>query len=240
MGPEIRRAMILAAGQGTRMRPLTLTKPKPLVEVNGRTLLDQCIDRLKAAGVTEILVNARYLAEQIVAHCAARRDVKLTIQDERDVELDTGGALVRARPFFQDRPFITFNADSLWVEGMGSNLKRLMAVWDDARMDCLMLLAPTWNTIGEVGKGDFYMDGLGRLSRRETHRVTPFIWPGVQIVHPRFLDGAPAGKFSTNVLWDRAIEAGRLFGIRLDGRWMHIGTPDAIGEAEEYLRQLGR
>jgi MurNAc alpha-1-phosphate uridylyltransferase len=240
MAVEIKKAMILAAGQGTRMRPLTLTRPKPLVEVMGRTLLDHCIDRLKASGVSDILVNVRYLADRIVAHCAARKDVRLTIQDERDAELDTGGALVRARNFFEEKPFIAFNSDSLWVEGMGSNLKRLMQNWDGARMDCLMLLAPTWNTIGEVGKGDFMMDGLGRLRRREVHRVTPFIWPGVQIVHPRMLDGAPGGKFSTNVLWDRAIEAGRLFGIRLDGRWMHIGTPDAIGEAEEYLRQLGR
>jgi N-acetyl-alpha-D-muramate 1-phosphate uridylyltransferase len=240
MGVEIRKAMILAAGQGTRMQPLTLKRPKPLVEVNGRTLLDQCIDRLKAAGVTEILVNARYLADQIIAHCTARKDVRITIQDERDAELDTGGALVRARPFFEDRPAITFNADSIWVEGMGSNLRRLMAFWDDETMDCLMLLAPTWNTIGEVGKGDFHMDSAGRLRRREIQRVTPFVWPGVQIIHPRFLDGAPAGKFSTNLLWDRAIEVGRLFGIRLDGRWMHIGTPDAIDEAEDYLRQLGR
>jgi MurNAc alpha-1-phosphate uridylyltransferase len=240
MGVKIRKAMILAAGQGTRMRPLTLTKPKPLVEVAGRTLLDHCIDRLKAAGVTDIVVNARYLGDQIVAHCEKRKDVRLTVQDERDAELDTGGALVRARPFFGEQPFIAFNADSIWVEGMGSNLNRLMSFWDDGKMDCLMLLAPTWNTIGEVGRGDFNMDGVGRLRRREIQRVTPFVWPGVQIVHPRFLDGAPAGKFSTNLLWDRAIEAGRLFGVRLDGRWMHIGTPDAIGEAEEYLRQLGR
>ena len=240
MGPEIRRAMILAAGQGLRMRPLTATRPKPLVEVMGRALLDHCIDRLAAAGVTDILVNARYLAEQIIAHCARRTDVKITIQDERDAELDSGGALVRARPFFQEQPDITFNADSIWVEGMGSNLNRLKAAWDDGKMDCLMLLAPTWNTIGEVGKGDFHMDGVGRLRRREMHRVTPFIWPGVQIIHPRLLDGAPAGKFSTNLLWDQAIEAGRLYGIRLDGRWMHIGTPDAVGEAEDFLRQLGR
>lgn len=240
MAVEIRKAMILAAGQGVRMRPLTLTRPKPLVEVMGRALLDHCIDRLKAAGVSEILVNARYLADQIISHCAMRKDVKITIQDERDAELDTGGALVRARPFFDEKPVMTFNADSLWVEGMGSNLNRLMAFWDDASMDCLMLLAPTWNTIGEVGKGDFHMDGIGRLRRREMHRVTPFIWPGVQIIHPRLLDGAPDSKFSTNILWDRAIEAGRLFGLRLDGRWMHIGTPEAVGEAEDYLRQLGR
>jgi MurNAc alpha-1-phosphate uridylyltransferase len=240
MGVGIKKAMILAAGQGTRMRPLTLAKPKPLIEVAGRTLLDHCIDRLKAVGVTEILVNARYLADQIIAHCERRRDVRIQIQDERDAELDTGGALVRARPFFEECPVITFNSDSVWVEGMGSNLKRLMAFWDDAKMDCLMLLAPTWNTIGEVGKGDFHMDGLGRLRRREIQRVSPFIWPGVQIIHPRLLDGAPAGKFSTNLLWDRAIEVERLYGLRLDGRWMHIGTPDAIEEAEEYLRQLGR
>lgn len=240
MGVEIRKAMILAAGQGVRMRPLTLTRPKPLVEVNGRALLDHCIDRLRAEGIAEILVNVRYLADQIVDHCARRKDVQITIQDERGVELDTGGALVRARPFFDEKPVLAINSDSIWVEGMGSNLKRLMGFWDDARMDCLMLLAPTWNTIGEVGKGDFNMDGVGRLTRREIHRVTPFIWPGVQMFHPRFLDGAPTGGFSTNVLWDRSIEAGRLFGVRLDGRWMHIGTPDAIGDAEEYLRQLGR
>jgi MurNAc alpha-1-phosphate uridylyltransferase len=240
MSVEIKRAMILAAGQGVRMRPLTLTRPKPLVQVMGRALLDHCIDRLAAAGIKEILINARYLSEQIVAHAKTRDDVTITIQDETDAELDTGGALVRARPFFQERPVITVNSDSLWIEGMGSNLKRLMAAWDDARMDCLLLLAPTWNAIGEIGAGDFKMDALGRVTRREKGRMTPFIWPGVQIIHPRFLDGAPQGKFSTNLLWDRAIESGRLHGVRLDGRWMHIGTPDAVGEAENYLRQLGR
>jgi MurNAc alpha-1-phosphate uridylyltransferase len=115
-----------------------------------------------------------------------------------------------------------------------------MNAWDDARMDCLLLLAPTWNAIGEVGSGDFTMDSLGRVARRERGRMTPFIWPGVQLFHPRFLDGAPNGKFSTNVLWDQAIERGKLYGVRLDGRWMHIGTPDAVGEAEDFLRQLGR
>jgi N-acetyl-alpha-D-muramate 1-phosphate uridylyltransferase len=240
MGVEIQRAMILAAGQGVRMRPLTLTRPKPLVHVAGRALIDYCLDKLVAAGITEVLINARYLAEQIKAHAKTRDDVKITIQDETDAELDTGGALVRARPFFQERPVISFNSDSLWVEGMGSNLNRLMTAWDEERMDCLLLLAPTWNTIGEVGSGDFTMDALGRVARRERRKVTPFIWPGVQLFHPRFLDGAPDGKFSTNILWDRAIEKGRLYGVRLDGRWMHIGTPEAVGEAEQYLRQLGR
>lgn len=240
MGVEIKRAMILAAGQGVRMRPLTLTRPKPLVELSGRALLDHGIDRLKAAGVTDILVNVRYLAEQIVAHCKARKDVKIMIQDESDAELDTGGALIRARPFFQEQPFLAINSDSVWIEGMGSNLTRLLRAWNGEAMDCLMLLAPTWNTIGEVGRGDFMMDALGRVTRREPQRVTPFVWPGVQIVHPRMLDNPPAAKFSTNFLWDRAIEAGRLHAIRLDGRWMHIGTPDALVEAERYLIQLAR
>jgi MurNAc alpha-1-phosphate uridylyltransferase len=238
MGAEAKRGIILAAGLGMRMRPLTLNRPKPLIELGGRPMIDHCIDRLKAAGISEIVVNVHYLAEQVIAHCAGRKDVTLQIQDERDAILDTGGALVRARPFFQERPFVAFNSDSIWVEGMGSNMRRLMAAWDEAAMDCLMLLAPCWNTIGEVRRGDFVMDAFGRLTWPEPKRVAPFMFPGVQIMHPRLLDGAPEGPFSTKLLWDRAMEAGRLHGVRLEGRWMHVGTPDALEEAEEYLREL--
>ncbi|HAH10392.1 MAG TPA: mannose-1-phosphate guanylyltransferase [Alphaproteobacteria bacterium] len=239
MSNPVKTAMILAAGHGLRMRPLTITTPKPLIKVGGRALLDHAIDRVKAIGVTDIIVNVHHLAEQVIAHCKARKDVAITIQDEREAILDTGGALVRARPFFKDEPFLIFNSDSLWVEGMGNNLRRLFAAWDNSQMDCLMLLAAMWNTIGESGRGDFMLDQLGRVTRREPQRVTPFVFPGVQIMHPRLLDAAPKEPFSTNFLWDHAIEKGRLFGVRLDGRWMHVGTPEALHDAEDYLAEIG-
>jgi MurNAc alpha-1-phosphate uridylyltransferase len=233
-----KRALILAAGLGVRMRPLTDARPKPLLAVGGRSLAGHCLDRLKEAGVTDVIVNVHYLADQLIAHLKTRKDLNVTIQDERDALLDTGGAMVRARHFFQEKPFFVLNSDSIWIEGMGSNLKRLAHHWDDAAMDCLILLAPTYNAIGYDGQGDFTMDANGRLARREYRRVAPFAMPGAQLIHPRFLDDAPQGPFSTNLLWDRAIEAGRLFGLRLDGRWMHVGTPEALGEAEDYLREM--
>jgi MurNAc alpha-1-phosphate uridylyltransferase len=238
MAHEITRGMVMAAGLGSRMRPLTDDRPKSLVEVGGRTLLDHAIDRLKAAGVRLIVVNAHYKADMIVAHLENRRDVEIRIQDERAKLLDTGGALKRALPNFEGKPFPTYNSDSIWLEGMGSNLDRLIRRWSDAEMDCLMLLAPTFNAIGYDGRGDFTMDANGRLFRREAQRVAPFAWPGVQIIHPRLVVKGEGEVFSTNRLWDMAIEAGRLFGVRLEGKWMHIGTPDARDEAEEYLRAL--
>ncbi|MCE9521415.1 MAG: nucleotidyltransferase family protein [Alphaproteobacteria bacterium] len=229
--------MVMAAGLGQRMRPLTDVRPKPLIEVNGRTLLDHAIDRYVAAGVRFVVVNVHYKGEMIIAHLKKRTDVEIHIQDERDKLLDTGGGLRRALPLFKGEPFFTYNSDSIWLESYGSNLKRMAERWDDAEMDCLMLMAATFSSIGYDGRGDFNMDAMGRLSRRQTQRVTPFAWPGVQIIHPRLVEKGPDGVFSTNRLWDIALEQGRLYGVRLDGKWMHVGTPEAKVEADQYLSE---
>lgn len=226
----------MAAGLGLRMRPLTIDRPKPLIEIGGRTLLDHAIDRLKHAGVSLIVVNVHYKGEMVIDHLKSRTDVEILIQDERDKLLDTGGALKRALPLFEGEPFFTHNSDSIWIESWSSNLNNMCERWNDAEMDCLMLLAPTHNSIGYDGRGDFTMDGLGRLSRRQPQKIAPFAWPGIQIIHPRLIERGPAPDvFSTNKFWDAAIAEERLYGIRLDGKWMHIGTPEARAESDSYL-----
>ena len=234
------RAMILAAGLGTRMAHLTTEKPKPLVELKGKALIDYAIDRLVQNGVNFIAVNVHYKADMLVAHLKKRKDVEIRICDETDTILDTGGGIARALPLFDGEPFFTHNSDSLWVEGMGSALKRMKARWKSDTMDALMLLAPCATAIGFDGRGDFEMDSLGALNRRDEMKLAPFVWTGLQIVHPRLFDGAPKGRFSINPLWDKAIDKGRLFGIRLDGVWIHVGTPQGLEEAEGFLRDLAR
>jgi N-acetyl-alpha-D-muramate 1-phosphate uridylyltransferase len=236
----VTKAMILAAGLGTRMAPLTATKPKPLIELRGKALIDYAIDRFVQHGVKLVVVNVHYLADQLVAHLKKRKDVEIRICDEREAILDTGGAIAKALPFFDGDPFFTHNSDSLWVEGMGKALTRMRERWNPQTMDALMLLAPTVTAIGFDGRGDFEMDSLGALKRRAEMTLAPFVWTGVQIVHPRLFDGAPKGKFSINPLWDRAIDKGRLFGMRLDGVWIHVGSPQALEEAEGFLRDLAR
>lgn len=234
------RAMILAAGLGTRMRPLAEEKPKPLVEVMGKPLIDHAIDRLAAAGVTLVVVNVHHRAEAIKVHLAKRKDIDIRISEESDNLLDTGGGIAKALPYFEGQPFFTHNSDSLWVEGMGSALERMKKRWDAQPMDGLMLLAPAVSAIGYEGRGDFEMDPWGRLTRRGEQKLAPFVWTGVQIIHPRLFDGAPKGRFSVNLLWDKAIERGRLYGIRLDGVWMHVGAPEGFHDAEAFLRGLQR
>jgi len=231
----ITRAMIMAAGLGTRMRPLTNDRPKPLVEVRGRALIDHAIDRLVAADVAMIVVNIHHHAEMLRVHLAKRKDVEIIISDESDALLDSGGGIAKALALFRSEPFFTHNSDSVWVEGAGSALKQMKTRWNPDTMDSLMLVAPTVNALCYEGRGDFTMDAEGRLARVAEQRVAPFVWIGVQILHPRLFDGAPKGKFSINPLWDRAIERGRLFGTRLDGTWMHIDRPDAIKDAEDFL-----
>jgi MurNAc alpha-1-phosphate uridylyltransferase len=233
-----RRAMILAAGLGTRMRPLTNNVPKPLVRVRGRALIDRVIDRLVAAGVEMIVVNIHHHADLLRAHLAARRDVEIRISDETDAILGSGGGIFKVLPMFEGRPFFVHNADSIWVEGYGHALERMIANWKPETMDALLLAAPLVTAIGYEGPGDFLMDADGRLSRVPEGRLSPFAYPGVQIVHPRFFDGSAPGAFSINPLWDRAIERGRLFGVRLDGVWMHVGTPEALAQSEEFLADL--
>ena len=229
------RAFVLAAGKGERMRPLTETRPKPLVSVAGKPLIDQVLDRLAEAHIGEAIVNIHYLADQIEDHLRDRTHPKITISDERGELLDTGGGVAKALPKLGDAPFLIHNSDSIWIEGMGSNLDRLIEAWDETAMDGLMLVAPISTSIGYDGAGDFQMDATGRLTRQTGARLAPFVFAGVSIAHPRLFDNAPKGAFSLNMLWTRAIEKDRLFGIRLEGIWMHVGTPSAIAEAEDAI-----
>ena len=230
-----KRAMVLAAGLGNRMRPITETLPKPLVPVAGKPLIDYAFNRLESAGVEAVVVNVHYLAELVEHHVAGRTAPSIIVSDERDELLKTGGGIKRALPHLGDDAFLLLNSDSFWIEGARPNLDILMDRWIDADMDALLLLASTVSSVGYEGAGDFEMDSQGRLSRRVDHDVTPFVYSGVAMLHPRLFAGAPEGAFSLNVLFDKAIEAGRLFGARMDGIWLHVGTPDAIGEAEEAI-----
>jgi len=232
---NITRAMIMAAGFGTRMRPLTNTIPKPLVKVQGRALIDHVMDRLVAAGVKTIVVNIHYMGDQIKAHVEKRKDVEIIISDETDTILDSGGGIFKALPHFKGEPFFHANADTVWVEGASHALERLKAAWKPSEMDALMLLASTVTTVCYDGRGDFMMDADGRLSRVPEGRISPFVWMSMEILHPRLFDGVTPGKFSINPLWDKAIAKGRLYGQRLDGVWMHIDRPEAVKQSEEYL-----
>ena len=227
--------MIMAAGLGTRMRPLTNDRPKPLVMVAGKALIDHDLDRLVAAGVKLAVVNLHYKAQMLRDHLAKRTDIEIRYSDETGELLGTGGGVAHALPMFDGQPFFILNSDSIWVEGVSSALGRMNEFWDDARMDGLLLMASMVTAMGYEGRGDFVLDGDGHVARPGENALTPFAYPGVQIVHPRLFDGAPSGEFSTNVLWDRAIKRKRLFGTRLDGVWIHVGTPQARDEAEAYL-----
>lgn len=235
---SVRAAMIMGAGLGTRMRPLTDDRPKPLVTVAGRTLIDHAIDRLAAAGVTRIVVNLHYKAQMLREHLDRRRDVTIAYSDESERLLDTGGGVVKAMPHFGDEPFFVLNSDSIWVERGMPALAAMQAAWDPTAMDGLLLLADMATAMGYEGKGDFARLADGRVARAKDSALPPLAYPGVQIVHPRLFAGAPAGAFSTNIMWDRAIAAGRLYGTLLDGVWIHVGTPEARDEAENYLAAL--
>lgn len=227
------KAMVLAAGFGTRMRPLTDRMPKPLVPVAGRALLDHVLDKLAEAGVAEAVVNVHYLPDQIIDHTATRTTPHITISDERDAVLGTGGGVVKALPHLGDAPFYHLNADTLWIDGAQPNLTRLADTFDPARMDILLLMAPTAGSIGYSGSGDYAMLPDGALRRRKEREVVPFVYAGVAILSPTIFAGAPTGEFALTKLFDRAGEEGRLFGLRLDGLWMHVGTPDAVQAAEQ-------
>jgi MurNAc alpha-1-phosphate uridylyltransferase len=230
-------AMVLAAGLGQRMRPLTATMPKPLVKVAGKALLDHVLDRLKEAGVKQAIVNVHYLGEQIIAHVASRTRPTIVISDERAELLDTGGGVVKALPLLGDKPFFHINSDTIWIDGVTPNLTRLVEAFDPATMDALLLLAPTAESIGYAGRGDFMMAPDGRLLWRDEREVAPFVFAGAAILSPRLFDGAPQGAFSLTALFHKAIEQGRLHGLRLEGLWMHVGTPDAIGLAEQAIAE---
>ena len=227
------KAMVLAAGLGLRMRPLTERMPKPLVPVAGRPLLDHVLDKLGDAGVSEAIVNVHYLPDQIIDHVAGRKRPRVIISDERDQVLGTGGGIVKALPLLGDAPFFHLNADTLWIDGVRPNLTRLAETFDPARMDILLLMAPTAGSIGYEGNGDYAMLSDGALRKRREHQVVPFVYAGVAIISPAVFAGAPKSEFSLTRMFDAANEQERLFGLRLDGTWIHVGTPDAIGAAEE-------
>lgn len=230
-------AMVLAAGLGKRMRPLTATRPKPLVEVAGKALIDHCFDRLRAAGVKKAVVNVHYLADRLEAHLSKKvQGIEIVVSDERTQLLETGGGLVHALPMIDADPFLVVNSDNLWVDGPVDSLRLLASAWDDARMDALLLLVPLARAHCHKGQGDFHMAADGRLRRRRKGGVAPFVFTGVQIVSKRLLAGeVPQGPFSTNLLWDRAIEAGRLYGVVHQGLWFDVGAPANIAKAEELL-----
>ena len=233
--PIPQKAMVLAAGMGERMRPLTATMPKPLVKVAGRPLLDHVLDKLDQAGVQTAIVNVHYLADQIERHLANRASPQIVISDERDQLLETGGGTVKALPLLGAEPFFLINSDSIWLDGVDGNLKRLAETFDPERMDALLLLAAATHSIGYAGRGDFTMTPDGRLQPRAERQVAPFVYAGAAVFSPRLFEDAPQGPFSLNRLFAKASDAGRLFGLRLDGLWMHVGTPDAIALAEEAI-----
>ncbi|MCA1653994.1 MAG: nucleotidyltransferase family protein [Sphingomicrobium sp.] len=232
-----RTAMVMAAGLGKRMRPLTASRPKPLVVVAGKPLLDHVLDRLRAAGVEKIVVNVHYLADSLEAHLRNNSDFDVTISDERALLLETGGGLVRAAPMINCDPFLAVNSDNFWVDGPADTLKLLASHWDAHRMDALLLLVPHTRAANHSGLGDFHMDKDGRLRRRGKARIAPFVFTGIQMMAKKLLDGAPEGPFSTNILWDRAIAEGRLFGVVHQGLWFDVGTPAAIRATEDALAQ---
>lgn len=231
-----KRAMVLAAGIGKRMRPITATTPKPLVEVAGRALIDYGLDRLAAAGVEQAVVNVHYLADLVEVHVGRRAQPKVVVSDERAALLDTGGGVKRVLGTIGDEPFYLLNSDSFWLEGVRNNLDLLAESWRDERMDALLLLAPTVGAVGYDGVGDFTLDALGRLSRRVPPRVAPFAYAGAAILSPRLFAEAPEGAFSLNRLFDAALAEERLYGVRMEGMWLHVGTPEAIRAAETAIR----
>jgi len=229
------KAMVLAAGLGLRMRPLTDHKPKPLVTVAGQPLLDHVLDKLAVAGVAEAVVNVHYLGGQIIDHVASRKAPKIIISDERDQVLGTGGGVVKALPHLGAQPFFHLNSDTMWIDGVKSNLIRLADAFDPARMDILLLMAPTASSIGYGGRGDYAMLPDGALRKRREHQVVPFVYAGAAILSPSIFKDAPKGEFSLTKMFDAANDQERLFGLRLDGVWMHVGTPEAVAAAEEAV-----
>lgn len=237
----VKTAMVLAAGRGERMRPLTSRIPKPLVPLAGRPLIDHVLDRLADAGVAEAIVNVHYLPDLLELHLRNRRGRKpdVVISDERELLLDTGGGAKRALPHLGDGPFFIHNSDSVWSEGPTPALPHMIGAWNSDAMECLLLLAPLDACIGFAGRGDFAMEPDGRLTRRGDRQSVPYAFAGVSLCDARLFENSPEGPFSLNLLWDRALARGRLYGLPLDGCWMHVGTPEALAEAEASFEREG-
>ena len=228
-------AIVLAAGHGKRMLPLSTNIPKPLIRVGGRALIDRCLDGLAEAGVKTAIVNVHHLADRVESYLAGRTAPRIVISDERQRLLETGGGMKRALSLTESEAVLLRNSDSFWIEGVRGNLDWLAGGWDGARMDILLLLASTVRAVGYSGRGDFLLDKDGRLERRKERMVAPFVYAGAAILHRRVFEDTPDGPFSLNLLFDRAIEAGRLFGVRLDGLWVNVETPGSIAAADNAL-----
>ena len=229
------RAIVLAAGLGTRMRPYNGHIPKPLVEIGGKSLIDYSLDRLADAGVERAVVNVHHLADALERHLAPRQRPKIVISDERGELLGTGGGIAKALPQLGEAPFYLVNSDTVWLDGVKPNFTRLAEAFDPATMDVLLLLAPTAGSIGYTGRGDFAMLPDGRLWRRRENEVVPFVYAGAAVLSPAMFADAPKGAFSLTLLFDRAVERAKLYGLRLEGVWMHVGTPEAVAAAEAAL-----
>ncbi|WP_156416950.1 nucleotidyltransferase family protein [Sphingopyxis sp. H050] len=239
MTARIESAMVMAAGIGKRMRPLTATRPKPLVRVAGKALIDHSLDRIEAAGIGHVVVNVHYLADALEAHLAAqKRRFTIAVSDERAQLLETGGGMMKALPLLTGDPILIVNSDNIWTDGPQDSIANLARHWDDAKMDALLLVIRQASATGHGGKGDFHMDPAGKLSRRKPGRIAPFVYTGIQLVSRRLLVDAPEGPFSTNILWDRAIAAGRLYGLSHMGQWFDVGTPASIAPTEAALGEV--
>ena len=234
--PMLGSAMVMAAGLGKRMRPLTATRPKPLVEVAGKPMIDHCLDRLGEAGVRQVIVNAHYMADALEAHLdTTSYPFDIVVSDERARLMETGGGLVQALPLIDSEPFFCLNSDNLWTEGPVGSLHRLAERWDEECMDALLLLVPQTAARNYNGDGDFRLTPDGRIQRRKPHQQAPYIYTGIQIVSRRLLRDPPDGPFSTAILWGRAIDEGKLFGLVHEGEWFEVGTPEAIAPTEKAL-----
>lgn len=227
-------AMVLAAGYGKRLQPLTLTQPKPMIPVADRPLIDYALERLTEAGITRIVVNTHYLPEQIEEHLAQRTDLEIVICREKEL-LDTGGGVLNALAHLGDGPVLVTNSDMVWRDFGSSALQRLGRGWNPERMDALLLVQPVVHALGYLGTGDFRLSPAGRLTRRQPGRVTPFLFTGIQLLNPDLFEGMTTEPFSLNRIYDRAAEAGRLFGIRHDGDWVDVGHPEGLEAAEKLL-----
>ncbi len=236
MALEVKRAMILAAGLGKRMRSHASDRPKPLVEVLGRTLIDRALDRLGTADVEDVVVNVHYKADMLRSHLAMRSHPNIILSEETDCLLDTGGGVKNALSHFGGEPFFTHNSDAIWIEDSGSALKSLAEAWNGDVMDALMLVAPLSKCTGYDGTGDFSIDEAGHLTRLD-NQSTAYVWAGVQLIHPRAFEDTPDGAFSTNLIWDRLISNKRLYGVCLDGTWMHVGSAEGLKHAEALLEK---
>lgn len=235
MDRPIRTAMFLSAGLGTRMRPLSLTTPKPLIPVAGKALMDHLLDDAIAAGIERAIVNVHYLAEQVEAHMATKSGIEIIISDEREELLETGGAIVKAREILGDQPVFMVNTDAFWVNPVGNPFEQLNAAYDPGRMDDLLLLADRSRSIGFNGAGDFALLDDGRLERRGERPETPWAYAGVRVTNAKLYEGEALRPFSANLIWNKSLDAGRLYGLPLDAQWMHVGDPDAIGAAESWI-----